>query len=145
MAFPSVATVVADVESIYTIFSTFKTKEGTRAGVSVLNELVGILNRLCRVKEDFTVTDATDATLTAFFASSGEGAAVVLGDAFRVNGTGDTTDNALATAKGSAVAANDVFIRSAAAAVVYLGSWASGAEPFDFDGEMESDFVSIGS
>lgn len=46
--------------------------------------------------------------------------AIADGDAFRVAGTTDTTDTALATAKGSAVAAGDVFNR-AGAAVAFVG------------------------
>jgi len=62
-----------------------------------------------------TVTDEADADIDAFIAAeAGElfvakGAAIAIGDHFKVGGTGDVTDNALGTAKGSAVAANDVF------------------------------------
>lgn len=78
-----------------------------------------------------TVTDTADADLEAFVVSGGElydayGRAPVVGDAFQVSGTGDTTDNALETAKGSAAAANDIFIVSNATAttiaVVYAGN-----------------------
>lgn len=75
-------------------------------------------NAIARAVNDtiqLTVTDATDADVDAFIASpAGElyvakDSAIVVGDIFKVAGTGDLTDNALATAKGGAVAANDLF------------------------------------
>lgn len=62
-----------------------------------------------------TISDTTDADLAAFFAESGElfiakGSAIAVGDTFTVGGTGDTTDNALQTAKGAAPANGDVFV-----------------------------------
>lgn len=62
-----------------------------------------------------TVTDEADADIDAFIAAAAgelyvaKGAAIVIGDHFKVGATGDVTDNALATAKGGAVAAGDVF------------------------------------
>ncbi|TET41442.1 MAG: hypothetical protein E3J60_04625 [Dehalococcoidia bacterium] len=54
------------------------------------------------------------------------GVAPTVGQVFKVNGTGDTTDNALAIAKGSAVVANDLFTVSNATggseAVIYVGN-----------------------
>lgn len=83
------------------------------------DEILSTLVRLDYVRADFdyfaiTVSDATDATLAAFFAESGElyiakGSTIAAGDTFKVSGTGDTTDNALEAAKGSAVAADDIF------------------------------------
>lgn len=78
-----------------------------------------------------TVADATDADLEAACVSGGQiygpfARALRVGDTFTVSGTGDTTDNALEAAKGSAVAANDNFIVSNATAttfaVVYAGN-----------------------
>ena len=88
-----------------------------------------------------TVTDTAAANLTAFFA--GEGSAIELKEVFRVGGPGDTTDNALQAAKGGAVVANDVFVRDGAAAVVFLGNVAAGAEAFDFLGETTTDFIGL--
>jgi len=66
---------------------------------------------------DMTITDATDADLAAFFDTTGElyialGRAPAVGDIFQVGGTGDVTDNALATAKGGALADGDLFMVS---------------------------------
>ena len=51
--------------------------------------------------------------------------AVAIGLVFKVGGTGDTTDNALAAAKGSAVANNDLFVVTSITGtgeVVYIGN-----------------------
>ncbi len=50
--------------------------------------------------------------------------AIAVGLVFKVGGTGDTTDNALATAKGSAPAANDLFAVTdiSTETVVYIGN-----------------------
>ncbi len=86
------------------------------AGDEVLSVLVLITNAGANfVSFSITISDAVDADLVAFFAESGalraaKGAAIAPGDVFRVGGTGDTTDNALATVKGSGVVANDIFI-----------------------------------
>lgn len=63
------------------------------------------------------------ADLTAFFA--GAGAGIAIASPFKVTSSADTTDTAFATAKGSAPAANDMFLRSGAAAIVYLGTVAA--------------------
>lgn len=82
-----------------------------------------------------TVTDAAQANLAAFepilraaaFAVDGQDS-VQEGDVFAVTGTGDTTDNALQTAKGSAVAAGDRFVVTnrtpASFAVAFMGNGA---------------------
>lgn len=83
--------------------------------------------KLADVDQAITVTDLTDATITAFLAATGQpavakgGVALKAGWRFRVNGTGDTTDNALQTAKGSAPAANDVFeVNAAGTGVTFI-------------------------
>lgn len=61
---------------------------------------------------DVTINDGEDANLTALFANTllpAKGIALAVGDKFQVHGSGDTVDNALQTAKGSAVVADDVF------------------------------------
>ena len=57
--------------------------------------------------------DSASANLAAFWTAL----SIADGDAFRVPDADDTTDNALAAAKGSAVVAGDVFNRSGATAV----------------------------
>ena len=47
-----------------------------------------------------------------------------VGTRFRVDSANDTTDNALAGVKGSAVVANDVFQVYATSVVIYLGTLA---------------------
>ena len=64
--------------------------------------------------------DATRADLAALFAAEAVG--VAIGEAFSVADADDTLNNALQAAKGSAVAAADVFQRTGAAAVKYLGA-----------------------
>ena len=66
------------------------------------------------VFKTFEITDGADANLTAFFAVDGglgvaQGRAGKVNDWFEVVGTGDTSDNALAAAKGSAVSSGDRF------------------------------------
>ena len=84
------------------------------------------------IDAQITVTDTTDATIAALTAATGElgidiGAMQVRdGFRFRVLGTGDTTNNALQTAKGSAPAANDVFeVTTSGAGVTYIGNAAT--------------------
>lgn len=95
--------------------------------------IAGLLNNdaglVALIKDDLTVTDTGDADLAAFYVSGGELYAglgnvnAAVGDVFKVAGTGDTTDNALEAAKGSAVANEDVFIVTniVTEALVYLG------------------------
>lgn len=79
---------------------------------------------------DVSLTDATDATLLAALAAAGEigvaagGVETPVGTRFRVDSANDTTDNALAGVKGSAVVANDVFQVYATSVVIYLGTFA---------------------
>jgi hypothetical protein len=128
MALPTTTVVEAAVASIFSALAEFKTIHGgnIRAAVHALNEVKAALRQVYAVKVDMTVTDSTDATLAAFFAADGElgvalGRPARPGDVFQVGGTGDTTDNALATAKGSAVADGDIFVITAAGTgVTYL-------------------------
>ncbi len=93
---------------------------------------------------DFAVTDVADADLAAFFITTGElatalpGSAAAVGDIFKVQGSGDTTDNALQGAKGSAPANDDYFIVTniVTEAVVYLGNAAVAFA----DGELRATF-----
>lgn len=70
------------------------------------------------VRERAAIKDVTasGADAAAFFAAE----SISDGDAFRVSSTADTTDTVLADAKGSAVAANDVFNR-VGAGVAFVG------------------------
>jgi hypothetical protein len=78
---------------------------------------------------DITVTDTDDATIAAYLGSGGEAADDLIsrphraGERFMVAGTGDTTDDALEAAKGSAPADGDVFqVNDAVDGVVFIGN-----------------------
>lgn len=82
-----------------------------------------------------TVTDAAQADLAAFepvlraaMLAADNHNSVQVGDVFAVTGAGDTADNALQTAKGSAVAAGDRFVvtvrEAASFAVAFMGNGA---------------------
>lgn len=146
MALPTMASINTAVNDLFAAFSALKSREKSRAGVQSLNEVQEAVRAAYAADVNLTVTDATDATLAAFFASTGElGIAFAatqypleVGRVFSVNGAGDTTDNALQTAKGSAVAANDVFeiTNTGTPAVVYLGTTTT----LDFTDEEYADF-----
>ena len=128
---------------LYDVLAQDKTKLGMRTAVSHLAWLTGTLNRLYGVPLNIAMTDAADAGVSEFI-GGGEGDALSEKDIFRTTGgTADLTDNALQTAKGSAVATGDVFVISGADAVVYLGN--NSGIVFDNVGESTKDFVSIGS
>jgi hypothetical protein len=136
MALPTTTVAEAAVQSLFDALAAYKTIHGgvIRSAVHALQEVKAALRVVYAPKADFTVTDTADADLTAFFrydgpadADNGEladalGRAPRVGDVFQVAGTGDTTDNALATAKGGAVADNDLFVVSnvETPAVIYL-------------------------
>ncbi len=101
---------------------------GSEAVVFVVTDIAGPSGNI-----QLTVSDATDANLAAFFVGAGGlivakstagDVAIAVGDIFKVQGTGDTTDNALATAKGSGVVDEDLFVVTdiGTAAVVYVGN-----------------------
>jgi len=64
-----------------------------------------------------TFADATSANIAALWTAL----SIVDGDVFYVVDADDTTDNALQAAKGSAVAANDVFQREVNDTCTYVG------------------------
>jgi len=130
------------VDSLFAALSASKTRANSRSSLQSLQEVVAGVSAAYKPQVDLVVTDATDATLAAFFVTTGELAVAIaaqnrplaIGFVFQVGGAGDTTDNALATAKGSAVADGDVFevTNVAAAAVAYLGTSAT----LDFTAEV---------
>lgn len=140
MALPTMANANTAVNNLFAALSASKTRANARASIQSLNEAVAGVVAAYKPQVDFVVTDLTDATLAAFF--TGELATAVatqnrpleIGFVFQVGGVGDTTDNALQAAKGSAVADGDIFevTNVSTAAVVYLG--ASG--DLDFTGEV---------
>lgn len=93
-----------------------------------INEVTGIdYTDLWVAVPEYTaaIVDETYADLEALFAYLTTLRAPYYGDLIAVLGAGDTTDDALATAKGGAVVANDVFAvseLSPLAAVTYVGN-----------------------
>ena len=137
-----VANLVQDaLEVIYSCFAEDKTAAGMRDGVQSLNELGRVLNSLYPVVDSTITADDDDAGVSEWITANAE---VAVGAVLRMTvATFDLTDDALATAKGSAVAVGDIYIIDGADSVEYLGNGENAA--FDFDSEREADFVSIGS
>ena len=99
---------------------------GTEAVSHVVTDIAGPSGNI-----QITVTDEADANLAAFFvgeliaAKTAAGdVAIAVGDIFKVASSNDTTDNALATAKGSAVADEDIFVVTdiSTEAVIFVGN-----------------------
>lgn len=114
-----------EVGDVFTVAGTGDTTDNALAAAKLAGLNIGA---------NITVTDITDATVVAFLATTGE-LGVQLGSLavpprfrFKVGGTGDTTDNGLQTAKGSAPAAGDVFeVNAAGSGVTYVGNVAVAA------------------
>lgn len=143
MALPTMATTNTAVDNVFAALAASKAyNANSRAAIQSLQEVVAGLTKAYKPQVDFVVTDLADATLVAFFASTGElGIAAAaqnrpleVGFVFQVGGVGDTTDNALAAAKGSAVADGDIFevTNTGTPAVAYLGA----AGTLDFTAEV---------
>lgn len=145
MARPTMATLNTAINNVFAAVDADQLSINARKAACNLEELASFLLDQYTPDVDFVVTDAQDATLAAFFASTAGELYVALGrdpqvgDVFQVGGTGDTTDNALAGAKGGAVADGDIFevTNISTEAVVYLGA----AGDLDFTAEEVADFV----
>lgn len=144
MALASVATVEAGVSGIFNALKDSQQKiQNSRGAAQALAETFGALRAAYKEDVELTITDLTDADATALLGAGGEvglalGRAAVAGDIFKVTGTGDTTDNALQTAKGSAPAAGDKFEATSGTTLAFLGA------DFDFSAEEDVDYQSIG-
>jgi len=99
---------------------------GSEAVQYVITDIAGPSGNI-----QLTVTDEADADLAAFFAgellaakTAAGDVAIAVGDIFKVTSAGDTTDNALAAAKGSAVADEDIFVVTdiSTEAVIFAGN-----------------------
>lgn len=133
MALPNASLVKTALENLYAAIGEDKTQVGTRPALAALNSFQFFLNSQYPTTT-ITVVDEADAGVSEWVTADADvfvGAIIKMGVA-----TADLTDNALATAKGSAVAAGDVYVISGADAVVYLGDVVA----FDFDGEAPADF-----
>ena len=135
MALPNASVVKAAVESLYSAFANDKTEGTAKAGVEALNEVANKLNPLYPVVEK-TIVDAADANVAAWITADAAIAVVVV--VRTLSATADLTNNALATAKGSALAVGDIFVIATGTTVVYLGN--NDGIPFDFAGETTQDF-----
>lgn len=146
MALPTYAVMNAAVNALHTLAKERALKSGSRFVVSNLSRMIDFVKREYTPLLSIDLTDATDAGVAEAIASDGElgvaaiaagiGGSFPVGGIFKIAGTTeDFTDNALATAKGSAVAANDVFQVSGADAVTYLGNDSGGPLLFT-DNEM---------
>lgn len=133
-----VANLVKDaVETLFSIGSEDKTVGGSRAFVASLNELRVFLNRQYPVIDIVITSDSDDAGVSEFITAE---ATMAVGVVLRKQGTAafDLTDDAFATAKGSALAANDIFVIDGADSVEYLGN--NEGHAFDFAGETSQEF-----
>ena len=139
MALPNPSLIKTAIENLFAAIAEDPTVEGSREAASNLWALQRNLNVIYPVADVALTADSTDADVAAFLAGDGSGL-VVAGGVFRTTtATFDLTDNALATAKGSAVAINDVYaVTDAGTGVVFMG--ADGDRTFDFSGEAPSDF-----
>ena len=153
MALPNASLIQTGLVKIFAAFASDKTERGTRTAVNHLSWLTGYLNFLYGVPTNVLVLDATDAGVSEFIDTGGDGyeaGVTAIGDIFRNTGVGDLTDNKLQTAKNANLpadagdlAAGDVFVISGADAVVYLGN--NSGITFDCVGERAEDFKSIGA
>ena len=144
MALPTMATINTAVNNVYAALTAAR-REKRRDGQENFGRVQEAIKAAYKADVTVTVADATDATLAAFFGAGGDlndafiasNVPLEVGRVFKVTGTGDTTDNALQAAKGSAIAANDQFeiTNTGTPAVVYLGL----STALDFAGELPPD------
>ena len=136
MAQTSADLVAAALLVVYTALAADKTSEGAKAGVQSLQEVAGAFNKMYDVVDIALTADSDDAGVSEFVAAE---ATISVGTIYRTTvATYDFTDNAMATAKGSAVAVGDLYVVSGADAVVYLGN--NDGIPFPMDAQTEADF-----
>jgi hypothetical protein len=149
MAMPLASAVNTAVSNLYQVFKSFPLKRDSRAAIHKLEQLYRYVVKSYAPDITLTVTNAADASLTAFLSATGSlGVALgaqlgtarqaPIGLIFKVTGTGDTTGTGLTTAKGGAPAANDIFVVTSTTAVVYLGA----STTLDLSTYKNSDFVS---
>lgn len=135
MALDTVAIVEAGIEDVFDSIQLGKTSPDATRGRNAVMELQAAFISLYTPVKVVAIVDSTDANGAAFFAATGQGAGININQVFETSGgIADFTDNALATAKGGAVATGDKFQRTSATAVKYLGA------DFTFTGETDSDW-----
>jgi hypothetical protein len=120
MALPSVSAMNSAASTLADVADNSNNPAGAQQEArQVCERYRGAFARAVAAADTSAFADATRADLAALFAA--ELADVAVGGFFITADADDTTDNALAAAKGSAVAADDLFQRTAAAAVKYIG------------------------
>lgn len=144
MAYPFANLVKAAVEVLYSVIAEDKTKAGARSAAQSLNELRTFLNRQYPITLSIASGNDTYAGISEMIAGEADadqGVAFIKSDATVAF---DVTDGKFLTAKGTALAAGDLFVFSGADDVVYLGNNAN-ADALDFSGETSQDFTSYGA
>ena len=135
MARDTVAIVEAGIEDVYDSMQLAKHSGAGVRGRHAIMELQAAFVAAYMPNEVVTIVDAQDATVAAFLLVTGQGKRISIGQVFETaGGTADFTDNALATAKGGAVASGDKFEVLTASTVKYLGA------DFTFTGEASSNW-----
>ena len=149
MSLPTVSLIEAAVTNIFTALNDARDREpqAYQALQSLWEQVVPTLKRIYRDVVEVTITDEADASVAAAIAATGQlglrwkalhptNLTFPVGYLFSPAGaTNDFTSNALATAKGGAVAAADIYQVDSGTTVKYLGAAApdfSAAEPADF-------------
>lgn len=147
MALTPTTELEAAVASVFAAIVDAKFRDSTaHSTMELFEEILPRLHRYYRGDLTVTITDSTDASVAAAIAVTGElglawaaanqfALTFPVGYTFVVTGTGDFVDNALATAKGSAVAAGDIFQITSGTTVAYVGA----AAP-DFSSVERADF-----
>jgi len=147
MALSTVALIEAGVTDLFASLKDAKEREPAAFNaVLTLQEVLAVIRKLYTPEVAVSLTDSTDAGVSEAIAATGElgiawAAAFTgettcpIGATFSIDSANDFTDNALATAKGSAVADGDIFQVTGADAVTYLGA----AQP-DFSADEPADF-----
>ena len=134
MAISAISAIEAGVTAIFNTLKDSKQRHtNVTSALYSLHEILPVLTKIYTPDLSVTLTDTTDAGVAEAIAADGElglawaaahpqDTTFPIGKQFKtVSTTPDFTDNALATAKGGAVGANDVFQVSGADAVIYLG------------------------
>lgn len=147
MALPTVTVIEAAITGIFNALKDAKAREpAAHSRLLTLWEVIPTLRKIYTPDIAVSLTDSTDATAAAAIAATGQlGLAWAaantgettfkVGATFSVDSVNDFTDNALGTAKGSAVASGDIFQVLTASTVGYVGA----AQP-DFTADEVADF-----
>jgi hypothetical protein len=135
MSLPTVTEIQTAVTNVFNALKDGKFKaQSAQEALYTFQEVIGVLRQIyARRVLNVTVTNETDASVAAAIAATGQlGIAYALaypknptfpvGELFKVSGTGDFTSDALATAKGGAPAAGDIFQITSGTTVKFIGA-----------------------